>query len=344
MKTLKLLIILLVITIICSSNYTSVVNTSATIVQGEEPIIADHTVIFEIWQNTINDSVIEQAKANLHIAYEHTSHGSQLITGMNGLIGFQEDYNNVTEGLYNFNNGGTDGALDLHDYAMSSYAPSASDLGYADWALATSNYLDDPQHNDTNVIMWSWCGQVGSYDEQGMIDHYLAPMTALETSYPDVMFVYMTGHVDGQGLEGSVHLRNEQIRDYCVDNNKILYDFADIESYDPDGNWYGDKFVTDNCDWHNDTHSGNWATEWQAAHPDDWFSCSPAHTQPLNGNLKGYALWWLLIKLSGWNGTENGTTFSSSDGSVSESTNFSTISIIAGLTFAIIIVKYSRKE
>ena len=29
---------------------------------------------------------IMAAKANLHIAYGHTSHGSQLVSGMNGLI------------------------------------------------------------------------------------------------------------------------------------------------------------------------------------------------------------------------------------------------------------------
>ena len=31
---------------------------------------------------------IEQAKNDLHIAYQHTSHGSQLITGMNALRSF----------------------------------------------------------------------------------------------------------------------------------------------------------------------------------------------------------------------------------------------------------------
>jgi hypothetical protein len=30
---------------------------------------------------------------------------------------------------------------------------------------------------------------------------------------------------------------------------KILYDFEDIESYDPDGEYYGDLDVTDSCDY-----------------------------------------------------------------------------------------------
>ena len=57
----------------------------------------------------------------------------------------------------------------------------------------------------------------------------------------------MTGHTDGSGLTVSSHVRNQQIRDYCEANGKILYDFEDIESYDPDGTYFGDRNVTDSC-------------------------------------------------------------------------------------------------
>ena len=60
-------------------------------------------------------------------------------------------------------------------------------------------------------------------------------MNQLETDYPDVKFVYMTGHLVGSGQQGNLNQRNEQIRAYARANNKILYDFADIESFDPDG-------------------------------------------------------------------------------------------------------------
>lgn len=74
-----------------------------------------------------------------------------------------------------------------------------------------------------------------------MIDSYLAPMTQLEQEYPHVTFVYMTGHADGSGETGNLHLRNQQIRAYCLESAKVLYDFYDIELYDPDGNYFGDK-------------------------------------------------------------------------------------------------------
>ena len=232
---------------------------------------------------------IESAKSRLHIAYGHTSHGSQLITGMTGLVGFKGT-------LYAFNSGGTGGALDLRDTPFA----GASDLGNPDrtaWTGATRTYL--AANPDVNVVIWSWCGQVSSATRAD-IDAYLDLMTGLERDFPSVKFVYMTGHLDGTGLGGNLHLRNQQIRDSCATNGKILYDFEDIESYDPDGVYFGDRNPNDNCDY----TGGNWALEWQGSHVKgvDWFDCSPAHTQALNGNLKAYAAWWLWARLAGWGG------------------------------------------
>jgi hypothetical protein len=117
----------------------------------------------------------------------------------------------------------------------------------------------------------------------------------------------MTGHLDGSGLTGNLHLRNEQIRNYCKINKKILYDFADIECYNPDGVFFGAKKPNDACAY--DTNSdgsldGNWAIEWQNAHTrgTDWYNCSSAHSQPLNANQKAYAAWWLWARVAGWDG------------------------------------------
>jgi Secretion system C-terminal sorting domain len=257
--------------------------------------IIDHNCT-EITQ--IPESEIVNAKDNLHIAYGHTSHGSQIITGMNNLDTFMG-----AKGLYKWNDGVESGALDIDDYFMS------GDLGNPDrttWADRTREYLNNNNNSEVNVIIWSWCGQVSSATEDD-INTYLDLMNQLEIDFPNISFIYMTGHLDGSGLMGNLHLRNEQIRNFCKTNSKFLFDFADIECYDPDGNYFGDKIPNDNCDYDTDgdgSRDGNWALEWQSSHTVDvdWYSCSAAHSQSLNGNLKAYAAWWLWATLAGWDG------------------------------------------
>ncbi len=258
-------------------------------------IIVNHTGID---LEAIPSSWIDLAKQRLHIAYGHTSHGSQLTTGMAGLVTWKG-------AQYAFNTGGTGGALDLRDFSGNFGGLGiANDLGNPNrtaWENATRTYLN--QNPAINVIIWSWCGQVDG--SQADIQLYLDLMDGLEDDYPNVKFVYMTGHTDGAPLTGNVPARNKQIRDYCVANDKILYDFADIESYDPDGDYFGDKLVNDNCDYDSDgngTRDSNWAIIWQNAHPGEWYNCSSAHSQPLNANLKAYAAWHLWARLAGWDG------------------------------------------
>jgi hypothetical protein len=241
---------------------------------------------------------ITAAKTELHIAYGHTSHGSQLTDGMTGLVTFT---GGVGGPQFDWNDGGSNGALDLHDYAM------GGDCGYyPDWVVNTRAYLDDPGNADVNVIIWSWCGQISTYSEQDLIDKYINPMVQLEADYPGVKFVYMTGHLYFDLYENTT-LRNQQLRDFCKENNKILFDFADIESYDPDGVYY--QFANDNCDYYENAdpgiYLGNWAINWQDSHVEgvDWYNCGSAHSQPLNANRKAYAAWHLWARLAGWSGT-----------------------------------------
>ncbi|MFN2272723.1 MAG: hypothetical protein ACK2US_17910, partial [Anaerolineae bacterium] len=102
-------------------------------------IVIDHasvdiTAIPQYW--------IEEAKSTLHIAYGHTSHGSQLTDGMSGLVGFANGGGKglaLPADIFLWNNGGTGGALDLHDYAM------GGDVGYyPDWVDNTRSYLGTP--------------------------------------------------------------------------------------------------------------------------------------------------------------------------------------------------------
>jgi hypothetical protein len=273
-----------------------------------QPIIINHNCT-QITQ--IPESAILAAKQNLHIAYGHTSHGSQLTDGMSGLVTFMNGLG-YPNNLYAWNNGGTGGALDLHDYAM------GGDVGYyPDWVNNTRTYLGTPNsvtgrgtgtNADVNVIIWSWCGQVsGKYAAGTLTSEYLTPMAQLETEYFGIRFIYMTGHLDHYD-DVNNKAANQAIRNFCIANNKILYDFADIESYNPDNTFF--QFAGDDCSYYNSSGTllGNWATEWQTAHivNVDWYSCSSAHSQPLNANQKAYGAWWLWARLGGWNGNPTG--------------------------------------
>jgi hypothetical protein len=259
-------------------------------------LIIDHNDI-DITQWT--EAEINRAKSVLHIAYGHTSHGSQVTDGMNGLVGFANGGGlglSLPADIFAWNNGGSGGALDLHDYAM------GGDVGYyPQWYNNTTNYLEDPAHADVNVIMWSWCGQMpGKYAAGTLTNEYLAPMSALEATYTNVTFVYMTGHSDIWD-DANQKAACDAIRNYCIENGKVLFDFSDIEHHNPDGTFF--EFVNDSCDYYayaGGAVQGNWATEWQGGHTEntDWYSCSSAHSQPLNANMKAYAIWALWCRLA----------------------------------------------
>ena len=235
-------------------------------------IIADHTVVSKF--DTIPACWINEAKNLFEFTYHHTSHGSQIPTGMDYLI----QYVNPT--LYSYNSF-------LTDYWD-------TDLGNGDWPNIA---LYDLNHDSSlNSAMWSWCGQVGDYiTYSSMNSHYLAPAENLVSSR-NINFVYMTGHLDGGGPTGSVYTGNNLIRQHVQDVEGVLFDFADIESYDPDGNYY--PYGTDACEW---------CYTWCNAHPTQCQNLPSndgecAHSHGLNCVRKAKAFWWMMARMAGWDG------------------------------------------
>ncbi len=233
-------------------------------------ILVDHTAVTKF--DSIPTAFFHQIRNYAEIYYGHTSHGSQIVTGVEMLAG-------------------EDGTL----YASPGCTEPWSDLGHNGslvWEGQTRIHLD--AHPATNIVMWSWCGGCSDNTPEG-IDIYLTAMNQLELDYPGVTFIYMTGHVDGTGLGGTLYANNNQIRAFCAANDKILFDFADIESWDPDGNFYPDE--TDAC---------GWCTTWCAsAECPSCGSCSHSHC--FNCYQKGKAFWWMMANISGWDPTPNET-------------------------------------
>src|SRR6056297_3235709 len=101
---------------------------------SQEPIIIDHnsrilSVIPVKW--------IDSAKTKLHIGYGHTSHGSQLATGMNALESFFSD------GTFAWSNYERTGELHMFEGDMWGNGGELElDAGAAGWDEETREYLD----------------------------------------------------------------------------------------------------------------------------------------------------------------------------------------------------------
>jgi hypothetical protein len=253
-------------------------------VAGAQSIVADHSTT-DISQ--IPAQWITQARENVAWVYLHTSHGSQLESGADYL----RDY--VDSTAYNF--------LSAWETIPPQTTPTALREAEGSWYWQNADQfyveacalLDNAHAASTyRVFLWSWCGEMssGSTDVQGYLDR----MVQLQGEYPDVIFVFMTGHTD-EWNDAQVKLNNDIVRNHVANNGGFLFDFADMERNRPDGTPCPGT-ADDGCPW---------CPDWCTNHPEDCPSpaidCSHSHS--LLCYLKGQAWWWLSARIAGWEGS-----------------------------------------
>ena len=324
----KYYIFLLTSTALMISCEKSVFDTDTEIIPGTNTsistTIASDSVAFESVLRAIPDEYINAARNNLHIAYQHTSHGTHVAYGLFGLPDFKEGDNSKFAII---NNNPQSEKLDFNDYAMASYAAAgtdASDLSRNETAFiqATRNYLDDADNSEINVVMWSWC-DIAGHDVE---NNYLSGMQTLINEYSEggskigtevglrenaVTFIFMTGHANKDNNIGDGKPKNQAdlIIDFCRENSYFCLDYYGIDTHDLEGNYWEDA-----GDDGNSTTGGNFYANWQSngnvgdnyyenkSSPSGSATYGAHNTQHITANRKAFAMWYILARIAGWNG------------------------------------------
>jgi len=212
-------------------------------------IIVDHTCTD---LDTIPDSAIQEAR-KMSSVLRHASVGNNISAGLDDLQSMDGKYDRANLRFSNRGNPGWQAKVDdLDTYVaqhLSEYAIFAQKFCFIDVGADWTYYRDH--------------------------------MEALEATYPDKVFVWWTMPLMTDLWGPAWDEYNAAIRSYCLANDKILFDIADIESHDPAGN---------------PVFSG----VYEALYPG--YTYDEGHLNETGRRRVAAAYWWLMARLAGWDG------------------------------------------
>lgn len=225
---------------------------------------------------------IDLIKGNKVLHYGQRSHGSQINHGLqaisdsNATYAFASAWCGMPESVT---------ALKMWYGQIDNDYVSPEDYWNSPGGLNTTRTI--LQNNPSiKYSMWSWCTELNDWNANQVQD-YLNAIHALEQEFPDITFIYMTSTAESSGAEGwNRAQRNQQIRDFCIDHQKILFDFEDLDS-----TYQGTQEIA--------YYEGH---PFPIQHPAFYGDYQWTHVNQLGCEIKAKAMWWLLARLNGWDG------------------------------------------
>jgi hypothetical protein len=283
-------------------------------------IVVDHTSV------ALFDSIPEaylQAAADLHMLFVDRSVGMNIDSGLTCLSYPSPEAAPI--GCRRFDHPDPTFSVDLEDIRWDRPEGYNRDrwhyqswplVGCHGWYQALGCYFDlvEPVVDQYEVISYQFSylevasgstieDQPGGFfwDNANLDDVY--DLEAFEAQHTDKTFIYWTTSLSRSIETEEAQIFNNQMRQYAADNNKILFDVADILSHDPDGNPCYDN--RDGVPYDNGTNSENY--------PDDGLSlpaiCQHYTSEVNGGHLQSVsagkirvakAFWVLMARLAGW--------------------------------------------
>jgi len=240
-------------------------------------IIADHTVVNRFTQ--IPDTAI-QAASRLTLLMRHASVGQNIYLGLTCIWGNFPDRRPAACGEF----------FDLK------YDPSNwifENRGNPGWPGKVEDFVTqvNQRSNDFEVLSFAvdYVDGLDSGDARPISDpeifqsRFIDRLEALEADHPEKIFIWWTMSLPRLGHDNRDKF-NEMLRAYALEHNKILFDIADIEAHDPDGN-----LITDDAG-HEIIYEG-YTNESRSGHLNE-----------AGRERVARAFWWIMARIAGWDG------------------------------------------
>jgi hypothetical protein len=329
-----------IVTLSQASNGVSLWLAGCTSPNGTTYIIADHYAVAGF--NDIPPCWINKTR-QMFFVYPGESHGvgiqsgMQLIENSNSMYAFAQASNPLTTALpansfvisryidgSNWNGENMIWTTDVAITNINSYLQQLKDLGRAPdafgwgwcWDMTNGGNVGgaiDPVYN----VRWAGrsVGSITGSNRWGIdandqvltgnavsLQTYLDAFKTIQTTHPDIAIIYQTGPVDEPENLGESgyqrHLKHEAIRNWVISGQgKYLFDYADILSYNNEG-------ILQTTSWTDPIT--NISHVFPIIHPDNDPDYE-AHISQAGVTRIAKANWWLMARISGWDGTPTDT-------------------------------------